>query len=282
MPRPMRSTKSPADIDVERLTPFLEDIYGKYNRKGLIHPDPLEFLYDYSRVEDREIVGLIASSLAYGRVAQILKSVSSVLAAMGSSPFDFVVAGDRSLWMRCFSGFRHRFSGSDDVVDLLCGVRGAIDFYGSLDRTMERALKETNSVFQGYGRFAKWLVGKEKKNSLLPLPGRGSACKRLMLYFRWMVRRDEVDPGGWSSLSPSDLVVPLDTHMHKIARVLGFTSRKNGDFRTAVEVTEAFGLIDPGDPVKYDFALTRFGIRDDMELKALFEEVRPKVGGIVG
>jgi len=100
---------------------------------------------------------------------------------------------------------------------------------------------------------------------LLPRPERGSACKRLNLWLRWMVRRDAVDPGGWTGVSPAQLVVPLDVHMHRICRALGLTRREAADLRTAVEITDAFRSFAPDDPVRYDFALTRLGIRPGPE-----------------
>jgi uncharacterized protein (TIGR02757 family) len=105
---------------------------------------------------------------------------------------------------------------------------------------------------------------------LIPTPDRGSACKRLNLFLRWMVRRDDVDPGGWDGVPPSKLVVPLDIHMHRIALTLGLTERKQADLRTAIEITEAFRKLSPSDPVRYDFVLTRFGIRKDLDQAALF------------
>lgn len=99
----------------------------------------------------------------------------------------------------------------------------------------------------------------------LPTPSGKSACKRLNLFLRWMVRRDEVDPGVWHDVPQSKLVVPLDVHMHGIARYLGFTHRKRADMRAALEVTAAFRRFAPEDPVRYDFALTRFGIREELE-----------------
>ena len=111
---------------------------------------------------------------------------------------------------------------------------------------------ELSSVFHGRPR------------SLLPNPKAGSSCKRLNLFLRWMVRRDDVDPGGWDEVSPSKLIVPMDVHMGRIARALKLTARKQSDMKTALEVTEAFKKIEPDDPVRYDFCLTRLGIREDL------------------
>ncbi len=103
--------------------------------------------------------------------------------------------------------------------------------------------------------------------NLLPAPRDGSACKRLMLFLRWMVRRDRVDIGSWTSVSPAELVMPLDTHIHRIARALGLTSRATADLAAALEVTAALRAFDPDDPVRFDFSLARLGIRSDYSLK---------------
>ena len=108
-------------------------------------------------------------------------------------------------------------------------------------------------------------------NSLLPLPERGSACKRLNLFLRWMVREDRVDPGGWTRVSPAKLIIPLDTHMHRMGVGLRLTGRKNADMRTAMEITRSFKKIAPRDPVRYDFALTRLGIRRDEAFDSCFQ-----------
>jgi len=110
-----------------------------------------------------------------------------------------------------------------------------------------------------------------KENSLLPCPEKGSACKRYHLYLRWMVRKDAVDPGGWDGISASKLIVPLDVHMHRICMGLGLTSRAQADLKTALEVTQRFRAIVPEDPVRYDFALTRTGIRNDLDLTGIMD-----------
>ena len=128
--------------------------------------------------------------------------------------------------------------------------------------------KDDDTVFPGLVYFVRNLTadGKQKTGHLVPDPQRGSACKRLNLFLRWMVRKDRVDPGGWEEVPASKLIIPLDTHMHRIGCIFGFTERKQADLRTAMEITEGFRDIRPEDPVRYDFALTRLGIRDDLDL----------------
>jgi len=240
----------------------LDSVYRKYNRRIYVHPDPVEFLFDYESLRNREITGLIASSLAYGRVTQILKSVRSVLEKM-DSPSDFLAGARRETLRRKFSSFRHRFTSGEEMAAMLWGAKNIIDEYGSLGACFTESFSQQDeNVLPALEHFTKALrdaAGSSIK-SLVPVPSRGSACKRLNLYLRWMVRRDDVDPGGWTGIKTSHLIVPLDTHMHRIGRALGLTDRNCADMRTAIEITRGFGRYCPMDPVKYDFALTRIGI----------------------
>jgi len=253
----------------------LEALYGAYNRRCYVHPDPLEFLYDFPDPLDLEIVGFIASSLAYGNVKQILRSVSLVLAKMGSSPSAFLLDLPFNRIAGTFSDFKHRFTSGEDIARLLWGVRLVIEKHGSLQKCfMSRLRRDDPTVIPALSAFVL-NVFPDGCDFLIPAPARGSACKRLNLFLRWMVRRDDVDPGGWDGVPPSKLLVPLDTHMHRIAMTLGLTKRKQADLRTAIEITEAFRKLCPSDPVRYDFVLTRFGIRKDLDRTALFCKIPP-------
>lgn len=256
----------------------LELLYRRYNRREYVHPDPLQFLYRYPDLPDREIAGLTASALAYGRVAQILKSVESVLNMMGESPGSFLRRTPRSRMERIFSGFKHRFTSHRELVDLLAGMAGAALRHGNLNRCFLAGFRGSHAtVHPALSRFVEEIRGGRDSGpcSLLPDPGRGSACKRLNLFLRWMVRRDAVDPGGWEGIPRSKLVIPLDTHMAKIGRSLGLTARRSEDVQTALEITRSFCGYAPEDPVKYDFALTRFGIRGELSMKQLVGDLAP-------
>lgn len=247
----------------------LDKLYRKYNRKRYVHPDPLEFLYNYADIRDREIAGFIASSLAYGRVAQILNSVSEVLGRMDSSPYMFLTESGSSSLKKTFRGFRHRFAEDGNLIAMLAGLKRVLEEYGSLEACfLEGLSKKAETVLNGLEFFTgKIITGcSGKPGHLIPIVERGSACKRLNLFLRWMVRKDDVDPGGWDKIPPSMLIIPLDVHMHRIGRLIGFTGRKQADIRTALEITSGFRALEPDDPVKYDFALTRFGIRADMTI----------------
>ena len=264
------STRRSAESLNSRSKERLEALYSAYNRRRYVHPDPLEFLYDFPDPLDLEVVGIIASSLAYGNVRQILKSVSLVLTKMGPFPSAFLLNSPFNRIADTFSDFKHRFTTGRDLARLLWGVRRVIERHGSLQKCfMGRLGRRDLTVIPALSAFVERLFP-EGCDFLIPSPGKGSACKRLNLFLRWMVRRDDVDPGGWEGVPPSKLLVPVDTHMHRIAMTLGFTKRKQADLRTATEITEAFRNLSPRDPVRYDFVLTRFGIRKDLDRASLF------------
>jgi uncharacterized protein (TIGR02757 family) len=254
---------------------LLEEIYSLYNRRELIAPDPLMFLYDFDDDGDREIVALTAAALAYGRVSGILKSVRTVLDRMEWKPSAYFAEKKPGDFSADFAGFKHRFTTGEDIACFFDGICEIRRKFGSLKNCFMAGYSQDDpNILPALEKFAGHLTGfcPDGKSYLFPSPARGSACKRPMLFLRWMIRKDDVDPGGWDSeIPPSVLLVPLDTHMHGIALRAGLTARKSGDIRTALEVTAGFAKFSPDDPVKYDFALTRFGIRDDMNMDELKE-----------
>ena len=257
------------------LEEVLENLYQTYNRREFIHPDPLEFLYDYEDLRDREIAGLVASSLAYGRVSQIIRSVSFVLERMTPSPFLFIQDATMESLLDIYSGFKHRFTTGDEIAAMMFGMKNVIMKYGSLYACFKTGfINNDESILPAITEFTEELSSgfNCRNNSLLPSPAKGSACKRLNLFLRWMVRRDDVDPGGWEDISPLHLVVPLDTHLHRISLSLGFTNRRQADMKTAMEITDAFRTMVPHDPVRYDFALSRLGIRKDTDMTSFLDE----------
>jgi uncharacterized protein (TIGR02757 family) len=255
----------------QALVDILEGCYRQYHQRAYVHPDPLTFLYAWDQVKDREIVGLVAASLAYGRVAQILKSVSAVLEKIGPSPHRYVTRSTSKAMQDRFAGFRHRFADGDQMAALLYGAGRVIRQFGSLENGFADGLAPDGKNLQAaLGHLYRQLIrGRSHPGHLLPDPGKTSACKRLHLYLRWMVRRDDVDPGGWHCVVPSELIVPLDTHMYAVGRRLGFTRRRQADLRTALEITAGFSKICPEDPVRYDFSLTRLGIHPNLDITLL-------------
>ena len=251
-----------------QLRSFLEGLYWVYNRRELVDPDPLMFLYAYDTPQDREVAGLVASCLAYGRVVQILKSVSLILEPMGRHPHLFLLRNKTDL-SGLYKNFKHRFTTGEQMAFLLAEVARVLRDYGTLECFMGECLKNDTPLLEALNRFSRRLVPERKGFPLLTAPEEGSACKRLLLYLKWMVRKDDVDPGGWSVIVPKDLIMPTDTHIHNIALQLGLTARKQADLKTALEITRSFAQIAPEDPTRYDFVLTRFGIRSGLDVAEL-------------
>ncbi len=251
---------------------FLERIYALYTRPELISPDPLEFLSRYTNPADRELAALLAASFAYGNVKQILKNVSGILDKMPQGPYAFITQTPPAKLQKTFAGFRYRFTGQDELCSFLEALRRTLKKYGSLENCFLHSYREEDeTVLPALRAFARELRAGADLHSLIPDPDKNSALKRLNLFLRWMVRQDAVDPGGWTRVLPAKLIVPVDVHMHRIARKLGLTKRNAADITTALEISRAFKKCCPHDPVKYDFCLTRFGIRDDMDYKNLDE-----------
>ncbi|MBI5492071.1 MAG: TIGR02757 family protein [Deltaproteobacteria bacterium] len=255
----------------------LDRLYRTFDLEFL-STDPLEFVHRYETPGDREIVGLVSSSLAYGKVESIKKSVGSVLAVMGKSPYRFTLSFRPERDGALFKGFVHRFNRGPDISCLLYFARQMIEDSGSiggfflkgyspthrnvkeaLTSFTERALSLDSSPV--YGR--KTLPKSAGVRFFFPSPLDGSPCKRLNLYLRWMVRRgDRLDFGIWEDVDPAKLVIPLDTHIARISKLIGLTKMASPGWKMAEEVTESLKRLDPKDPVKYDFALCRLGILD--------------------
>lgn len=252
----------------------LDCIYLTYNKKEYIDPDPLLFLYDYPDKKNREIAGFIAACLAYGRVDQIMKTLVHVLGKLGSAPLAYLMDRTKKDMAEDFKGFRYRFAGEVHLVNLLWGMRQVLNRFSSLENCFYAGWTPADETVMPGLAFLFSQIGKDKEiGHLLADPAKKSACKRSHLFFRWMVRKDQVDPGGWEKASPSQLIVPLDTHMYKTGIMLGFTDRKNMDLKTALEITRGFRRILREDPVKYDFCLTRFGIQKGLSMDNLKEMV---------
>ncbi len=254
---------------------FLESIYLECNRIGRLQRDPLAIVVRYEDVSDREVAGLLCSTLAFGSVDLILGACRRVLEPLGPHPAALLeTMSDKDL-RRFWGAFHYRFCFPADMIALLRSVREARRAHGSLERLFLSGDAEGGGTTAALSSFVRTLralglsrfpAGERSiRKNLLPDPADGSACKRLFLFLRWMVRKDDIDPGGWESLSPSRLIVPLDVHMARTCRDrLGFldAARASGspDLKDALAVTAHFALYSPDDPVKYDFALTRPGI----------------------
>lgn len=261
--------------DFRTLKHSLDILAEKYGADYL-DSDPVGIVHRYESDADKEVAGFIASSLAYGGAQQIRKSVETVLSEAGQSPSDFARSLTLDRALRSFQGFKHRWTDGGEIAYLFLALGRIFCEHGSVGNFV-RTLYDPgdNSIAGAMTGFSEWIAdnwsGEFSRGSkrtgisyLVPSPANGSACKRLALYFRWMVRGpDNVDFGLWDFISPSKLVIPVDRHIARMGSLLGLTSRRSPDWKMAVEITESLKRFDPDDPVRYDFALVRPGILGD-------------------
>ena len=246
---------------------FLDAIHRDCNRIGRLDRDPLALLGPYDDPADREVAGFVASTLAFGRVDLIMGAVASALAPLGPRPASTLAAMSEADIGRGWAGFQYRFCFPSDMIGIMLAMKRARAEFGSLEACFADGDPGGETIVEALGAFSRRIDefgrrrGKGIRRGLVPEPSRGSACKRLFLYLRWMLRHDEIDPGGWTSISPSRLVIPIDVHMARVCHErLGFIPTKASTLTNALRATACFRLYAPEDPVKYDFALTRPGI----------------------
>lgn len=259
-----RRRKNPQKTTLRSLLHTLNRLHRRYHRPAFIAPDPLEVVLRYRDPRDQEVAGLVSALLAYGGVQVIVRNATVVLDRLGPSPAEAVRRGNPAGWVRLFRVFRHRWTTGTEIAGLLRGMQILLKKHGSLNAAfLAASQKDDDTVLPALRTWASDLVaaGGAGCQTLVPDPAHGSACKRLFLYLRWMVRHDAVDPGAWSGIPASRLIVPLDVHMHRAALHLRLTRRRAADLRTALEVTAAFRRLCPEDPVRWDFALTRAAMR---------------------
>lgn len=245
----------------------LNTLYASFNYPESAF-DPIQVVRRYERLDDREIVAFIAAGLAFGRVASVVQSVEAVCRVLGPAPATFVRAFDPSRDGAPLRSLVHRWTRGEDFVALIWTLRRFLDEHGSLEAAfapgLDPAAEDVGAALEQFSNTARAFSAPPGRSAKKKTPGvfyffarpsTGSACKRLNLFLRWMVRRDGVDPGGWKQVPARQLVVPLDTHTIRVGRCLGLTRRTTPGWKMAIEITRALREIDPVDPVRYDFAL---------------------------
>ncbi len=253
---------------------LLEALYARHHRAENLDPDPLVRARGFGDPLDGELAGLLAAALAYGQVRKILEALHSVFEVLGPRPRRTLEGISPASLLEGLQGFAYRFHRGRDLALFLHLTRQALERTGSLRQLF--LLGDTRAEIRpALVSFTRALLGGDPRpilrtktiprghpvRHLLPSPERGGAAKRLCLYLRWMARKDAIDPGyWWGEVEPSRLVVPLDTHVARVSRELGFTARKTVDWKTACEITDALRRYDPADPVRFDFSLFRLGM----------------------
>jgi uncharacterized protein (TIGR02757 family) len=259
------------------LQSVLDRLYAARSPQHLAN-DPLSFCHRYRDPADQEVAAVIAAAFAYGGIKIILRTLESIFAELGPSPRRYIESFNPSTGLKTFNRFKHRFNDGRDLVALMWAIRSMIRKDGSVNafflRFHDAVAQDVASTLNGYSAAvlaldysqvfgAKSTPAGSYFRFLFPAPAAGSACKRLCMFLRWVVRpADGIDLGIWHGVSPAQLIIPVDTHISRICSYLNFTSRSAADWRMATEITAALRRLDPTDPVKYDFSLAHLGISE--------------------
>lgn len=246
----------------------LDYFYAKYNNRDFIIDDPVSVPHRFSRKQDIEIAGLLASVIAWGRRSMIINNANRLMELMDNSPYDFIVnhmENDR----KKFIEFKHRTFQPDDMLYFLEFLQWFYRQNESLENVflLDQKLAEFDMsiALAGFHNFFFSLENAPARTMKhIPTPLRKSTCKRMNMFLRWMVRKDDhgVDFGIWQKIPVSALMIPIDVHVERVARRLGLLTRKQRDWNSVIELTVNLRRYDPKDPVKYDFALFGLGVME--------------------
>ncbi|MBA2303052.1 MAG: TIGR02757 family protein [Acidobacteria bacterium] len=263
--------RTPASRNVA-LSARLDALYGDYNREESA-TDPVHLVRPYSAPADREIAGFCAAALAFGRVGSVINSIATLFTIMGPGPAEYVRAFDPAAPHEPLRAMVHRWTRGVDLVALLWILRQILERHGSIEAFFAHGhLPEHEDVGPALDSFSTRALALDMRRAygtlpkragvcyFFPRPSAGSACKRLNLYLRWMVRRDEIDLGVWTRIPASKLVVPLDTHIIRVGQCLRLTSYRAAGWKMASDITSSLRRLNPSDPVRFDFSLCHLGM----------------------
>ncbi|WP_187261422.1 TIGR02757 family protein [Pontibacter beigongshangensis] len=253
--------------DFNSVKALLDDRAEKYNQPGFIPHDPISIPHRFTKKQDIEISGFFAAILAWGQRKTIINNCLKLMDFMDYAPHDFVLHHQEQDLTR-FLGFKHRTFNDTDLLYLLFFFRQYYQRHESLETAFTGEQNQLQTQKQRLEHFHNTVFSLEeaphRTRKHISTPARKSACKRLNMYLRWMVRQDKagVDFGIWRNLPMADLICPCDVHVERVARRLGLISRKQMDWETAEELTAHLSAFDPADPVRYDFALFGLGVEE--------------------
>ena len=252
---------------------ILDQFYADFDFAATIARDPIEFPHSYSAPEDRETAGLISASFAYGNVKLFKTVLRELFSKMGASPHEFLLNFNHKKDGLLFSGLKYRFNENSDIVAYFHIIHKTLVKHRSIQQAFNLHYSHDDpDISRGLAGLVDTMLQVDTSPvygsdirppglvQLLTSPEKGSACKRMNLFLRWMIRDRDIDFGIWKDIPRSKLIIPLDTHIARIGKCLGLTSRSSADWKMAVEITESLKRLDPDDPIKYDFALCHQGI----------------------
>lgn len=247
------------------LKEYLDNLYNDFKKK-YSSKDPVWILHEFQDEKDIEIAGLITSCYAYGQVRQINHFINKFLKNINFKVYEFTSNFSQQKDKKFLKDLYYRFNSQDDLVTLICNIKKVIINYGSLQELFREKYKTSHeNILTALSNFTAKLNEITNHSSyyryLIPLPVNNSTCKRLNLFLRWMVRKDEIDLGIWNRIDKDKLIMPVDTHVYRVVRNLKLVNRKSCDMKFAINLTNKLKQFDKNDPVKYDFALCHIDMK---------------------
>ncbi|MGE8426003.1 MAG: TIGR02757 family protein, partial [Sphingobacterium siyangense] len=250
---------------------FLDKKVDEYNQPGFIPNDPVSIPHQFSAKQDIEIMGFLASIMAWGQRKTIINKCNELVARMDGSPYDYIV-NHQEQDLKTLLGFKHRTFNDTDILYFVSFFKHHYQHFESLEDAFlvgqenreEVDLEMALNAFKTYFFSLPDYPVRTRKH--ISSPAQKSTVKRINMFLRWMVRKDTkgVDFGIWHRLSPKDLICPCDVHVERVARKFGLITLDKVNWKIAQELTANLRLLDPLDPVKYDFALFGLGVEGEM------------------
>lgn len=257
-----------------QLKPILDEINDRVEQPDYIPLDPVQFMHAFEKKRDREIAGFLAATMAWGRRDIVVSKVDDLLQRMDYAPYDFVMNYDQQMYGR-LRAFKHRTFKPIDIHGLILTLREIYKSYPDFELFWKECYdsgKEQERPFlaifnERFFSFSPDLAERTRKH--VSNPENGSPCKRLYMFLRWTIRKNSpVDPGIWSFMPPSELLIPLDVHVARQARKFGLLTRRSNDWKTVNQLTNTLSVLNPDDPARYDYALFGIGALDyDLPIK---------------
>lgn len=245
----------------------IDELAQKYETIDFIKDDPVQFPHKFNKTkEDCEISGFIASLLAYGNRKVFIKKLNELFDIAENEPHNFIL----NFESKNLKDFNYRFGTTQDFAEIFCILKNLYEKDGGLEKLFEYGYKNSKQP-NGYIDFqpiCDYFYSKFSDTSgqgcrfMIPNPQNGGAMKRMCMFLRWMIRKGPVDLGIWHFMKPSELLIPLDTHVARLSRDMGLLTRKSNDFKSVIEITENLKKFDMNDPIKYDFAMFGYGVNN--------------------
>lgn len=243
----------------------IDELANTYETVDFIKDDPIQFPHQYSQnKKDCEIAGFIASLLAYGNRKVFIEKLNQLFKIAQNEPYNFILDFEPKL----LCDFNYRFGTTDDFVEIFKILHQLYENDGGLEELFKYGYEKRENDYINFQPITDYFYSKFSEKAgqgayfMIPNPQKGGAMKRMCMFLRWMIRKGPVDLGVWDFMQPSELLIPLDTHVAKLSREMGLLTRKSNDFKSVIEITENLKKFDPKDPIKYDFAMFGYGVNN--------------------